>query len=93
MGWGQSKTEEHETNNIAIAQVQTISNQMESKLNYVGIGLIVLGALLVILLCYAVRTKCRNYARTWVRKTVADLPPTSIRVQNTQAHPEQQAVY
>lgn len=80
MGGGQSQ-EESKQANIAIAQVQTMSGQVEAKLNYCGIALMVVGAILVIWFCYAVRTKCRRAAKRWLSKAVADLPPTAIKVQ------------
>lgn len=87
MGGGQSQEDNKQTN-IAIAQVQTMSGQMETKLNYLGITLIVIGAILIIWFCYAVRTKCRRTAKRWLSKAVADLPPTAIKVQTT-AQPTQ----
>lgn len=81
MGYGQSK---EDTQNIAIAQVTTLSGQVDAKLNYVGIGLIVVGIIMSVIICYGVRAKCRRIATSWVRKAVEKLPPTTVRVESTQ---------
>lgn len=91
MGYNQSKPEDKNSHNaIAIAKVENLSSQVESKLNYVGVGLIILGIISVIFLCYFVRNRCKQCARNWVQKTVGNLPPTAIRVHNVPVAPQQQ---
>lgn len=81
MGWSQSKEEQANSHNtIAIAKVENLSNQVESKLNFVAIGLIVIGVISIIIMCYFIRAKCKQCARSWVQKTVGNLPPTAIRI-------------
>lgn len=76
MGWSQSKEENKDSHNaVAIATVQNLSSQVENKLNYVGIGLIIVGIVLLFALCYFIRNKCRNCANKWLTKSVSKLPP------------------
>lgn len=83
MGLGPSKDDKSQNSNIAIAQVQSLSGQVESKLNYVGIGLLVIGVVLLIIFLYVLRAKCKRHVNSWLRKTVESLPPpTAIRVSN-----------
>lgn len=81
MGYNLSKEEKEPSNNIAIAQVQAVSGQVETKLNYLGIVLIIISVILGVLFCYAVRTKCRRAAKRWLRRAVADLPPPTIKTE------------
>lgn len=83
MGWGQSKPEKDSHDTIAIAQVQNLSGQVEAKLNYVGIGVIILCVVLTLLLLYLIRSKCKQCARTWVTRTIEKAAPplAVVRVQ------------
>lgn len=89
MGLSQGKEENNSHNAIAIAKVENLSNQVESKLNYVGIGLIALGIILLLAICYFVRMKCKQCARSWVQKTIGNLPPTAIKVHTVASPPQQ----
>lgn len=98
MGLSQGKQEADNSHNaIAIAKVENLSTQVESKLNYVGIGLIILGVCLCIFFCYFVRSRCKQCAKAWVQKTVGNMPPTAIRIHGgpltPQQNPQQQQTY
>ena len=57
--------------NIAIAQAQVVAGQqLENKLNYFGIILVIIAAIMGILLCYAFKRGCASHAREWLRKEV-----------------------
>lgn len=57
--------------NIAIAQAQVVAGQqLENKLNYFGIILVIIAAIMGILLCYAIKRGCAGHAREWLRKEV-----------------------
>lgn len=89
MGYNQSKEkEENAHNTIAVAKVEMMSNQMELKINYLGIGMIVVGVLLAVFLCFLIRAKCKQRAQAWLEKAVNKVPLTSVRAQV----PENQAV-
>ena len=56
---------------IATAQAQVVAGQqLESKLNYLGIALIVIAVIMGILLCYAIKRGCVGHARDWLRREV-----------------------
>ncbi|XP_073959739.1 uncharacterized protein [Choristoneura fumiferana] len=93
MGWGQSKDEEKESHNtVAIAQVKNFSGQVESKLNYVGIALIVICAVLTVLLLYIIRRKCKDYTQSWVRRAMEKASPPLAAVRVIPESLQQQAV-
>lgn len=75
MGLGPSTEENKDSHNaIAIATVKNLSTTVESKLNYVGIGLIICGIVLIFVLCYVLRIKCKKSAMKWLQKAVVKLP-------------------
>lgn len=91
MGWGQSKPVVDERNKVEITQVQSISNIMESKLNMVWIGILVVAVILGIILCYAIRSKCKSFARQWLMKTMTRMStPTSVKVHSMSSTVPQQ---
>lgn len=56
---------------VAVAQAQvSAGQQLESKLNYFGIVLIIIAVTLGILLCYAIKRGCAGQARDWLRREV-----------------------
>lgn len=56
---------------VAVAQAQVVAGQqLESKLNYFGIVLIIIAVILGILLCYAIKRGCVGQAREWLRREV-----------------------
>lgn len=56
---------------VATAQAQVVAGQqLESKLNYFGIVLMVIAVIMGILLCYAIKRGCVGHARDWLRREV-----------------------
>lgn len=56
---------------VATAQAQVVAGQqLESKLNYFGIVLMVIAVIMGILLCYAIKRGCVGHAREWLRREV-----------------------
>lgn len=66
---------------ITTAQAQVVAGQqLESKLNYFGMVLIVIATILGVLLCYALRRGCIGHMRGWLRKEVPKLILTGAAV-------------
>lgn len=56
---------------VSMVQAQVVAGQqLESKLNYFGIVLIVITVILSLLLCYAIKRGCVGHARDWLRREV-----------------------
>lgn len=72
----------------ASAQAQIVAGQqIESKLNYFGISLIVIMVILGLILVYAIRRGCMNNMRGWLRKEVSRVFTTGGVVPATTATP------
>jgi hypothetical protein len=87
MGYGQSK-EDASHNNIAIAEVHSVTGQVDTKLNYFGIILLVISVVLVLFLLYFIYNKCRQCIQSWLQKAVARVQPATVVVHREQAQPQ-----
>lgn len=57
------------------AQAQVLNGQVEEKLNYYGIMIIVMFVILAFVLCYGLRRNCIYRARRWLQKEVDTMVP------------------
>lgn len=90
MGWGQSKQE-----NVAVAQTQVINNSknMESKIEYLSLIVLVTVILLVCIVLCVLRRYCVKSTKTWLRKQVTGSGKLEQPVIRVQATPHQPATY
>lgn len=89
MGHSQSSADKNEAN----AQAQVINNvtQVETKLNYVTIVLIVIACAFLIIIIYTLRRQCLKKTQSWLRKELnkagGPAPLQRVQVQPAPQHP------
>lgn len=77
---------------MALAQTVT-SNEFDTKMNLFAVGLLIIGILLCVVLCYGLHHKCKNQTRNWIRKQAASAGLTAVKVQPAAPQPQVSTIY
>lgn len=93
MGGGQSKQD-----NVVVAQAQVINSNknMETKIEYLSLIILITVILLGISILCVLRRYCVKSTKSWLRKqvtSIGNLEQPVIRVQSTAHQPAQQQTY